>query len=128
MRVAELTEVLLDYWTAVADGRTAKILRAGERLNGVRLENDVCAALTPGYDDWWQPHHVTCFTMESIIEREKIATSWAPFAGWWYGCIVGSTVLERKHSMPGETHLIAAARAFIASRFGDTVPDEPRAG
>lgn len=126
MRTNELDGVLLDYWTARADGLTAKIVRAGEKLNGVRLDSDTCAALTPGFDNWWQPHHVTCFTMESIIEREKICLNW--HRGEWGAWMTSSCYESNDPDQTGPTHLIAAARGFIASRLGDTVPDEPRAG
>ncbi|SAL01599.1 hypothetical protein AWB80_08162 [Caballeronia pedi] len=122
MKVCELTGVLLDFWVARADGCTAKILRAGAKLNGVRLSNDTCAALTPGYSDWWQPHHVTCFTMDPIIEREKIGLNW--HRGEWGAWVTSSCYESNDPDQTGSTHLVAAARAFIASRFGDTVPDE----
>jgi len=129
LQTSELTGVVLDYWTARADGLKAKMLRAGERLNGVALDSDICAALTPGFDNWWQPYHVTWFTLGDLIEREGLAIgprahpdliatmTWAaqPYTG-------------KSPQHIGPTPLVAAARAFVASRFGDTVPDEPRAG
>lgn len=129
MKTAELDGVLLDYWTARADGRErVKILNAGARLNGVRLENDTCAATTPGFPDWWQPYHAdTWHTAGTIIEREKIGTTFGKFGGQWHALVIGDHIVP-KPTTTGPTPLIAAMRAFVASRFGDTVPDEPRAG
>jgi hypothetical protein len=124
MKTAELDGVLLDYWTARADGLEAKILRTGERLNGVRLENDTCAALTPGFDAWWQPYHVTWFTVGPLIEREKLAVMFGKFGEQWHGMTMDKGVSHISHHITGPTPLIAAMRAFIASRFGDTVPIE----
>jgi hypothetical protein len=134
VKTAELDGVLLDYWTARADGLTAKIVRAGERLNGVRADGDVAAALTPGYADWWQPFHVYWGSAGPIIEREKITlVAWT--GGVWQA-FVGEMSVYIDESEPGYLEdeptptppLVAAMRAFVASRFGDTVPDEPRAG
>lgn len=123
MNVSELSGVLLDYWTARADGRTVKILKPGERINSMPVRETMCAALTPGYEDWWQPFHVYYGSAAPIIEREKIATTWAPFAGRWYGLMMGTTALEVKYSMTGETPWIAAMRVYVASKYGAEVPD-----
>ncbi|MEX3764496.1 phage protein NinX family protein [Paraburkholderia phenoliruptrix] len=131
MKVSQLTGVLLDYWAARADGQTAKILRAGEKLNRVRLNEDTCATLTPGYTDWWQPHYAcTWFTAGPIVEREHLVV-------WPYRILdwqdrangVPQDFAAKRIGMPepeatGPSYLIAAMRCFVASRFGDTVPDE----
>ncbi|HEX7906797.1 MAG TPA: phage protein NinX family protein [Paraburkholderia sp.] len=126
MKTAELDGVLLDYWSARADGLTATILRAGEKLNGIRLDNDTCAALTPGFDDWWQPHHVTWFTVGPIIERERIGTTFGKFGGHWHALVLDGIFVST--TITGPTPLIAAMRAYVRSKFGDEVPDDPRAG
>jgi hypothetical protein len=126
MKTAELDGVLLDLWAARADGLTAKIMRAGERINRLRIDNDMCAALTPGFDDWWQPYYVTWFTGGPIIEREKIGTTFGKFGGQWHALVLDGISVST--TITGPTPLIAAMRAFVRSKFGDTVPDEPRAG
>lgn len=130
MKTAELDGVLLDYWTARADGHErVKILNAGERLNGVRVEQDTCAATTPGFSDWWQPYHAdTWHNAGPLMQREKIGVTFGALGGEWHALVLKDGVLGIRHTTTGPTPTIAAMRAFVASRFGDTVPDEPRAG
>lgn len=74
-------------------------------------------------DSWWADFgHESCYSTDwaqggPIIEREKIATAWH-LTRWvaWRGVI--------EH--PGPTPLIAAMRAYVASKLGDEVdiPEE----
>ncbi|CAB3972314.1 MULTISPECIES: phage protein NinX family protein [Burkholderia] len=119
MKVSELEGVQLDYWTARADGCAAKIMQPGERLNGVLLDKPTCVALTHGYTDWWQPFHVYWGSAGPIIEREKISITIADYGKAWGAC------MPKAGGMPlsiGPTPLIAAMRAFVASKLGEEVP------
>jgi hypothetical protein len=127
MKTAELTGVLLDYWVARAEGHErVKIIGAGERLNGVRVEQDTCAATTPGFPDWWQPYHAeTWHNAGPIIERELGTFSVERNGNGdlvWYWADMGRTLT--RYRLGGKTHLVAAMRAYVASKFGHEVPDE----
>ncbi|WP_175837077.1 phage protein NinX family protein [Burkholderia anthina] len=151
MKVTELSGALLDFWVARAEGLTTKIVSAGVKVNGVRVEQDTCIALTPGFDDWWQPYHsCTWFTAGPIIERDQIFLDaphdrhihGGPNAGWHNEPQWSATVSARTRTWStgpddianriggrvgrgrGATPQIAAMRAKVASHFGDEVPDE----
>ena len=125
MKVSELEGEQLNYWTARADGREAKIMQPGERLGRLTLTEAPCVALTEAYTDWWQPFHVYWGSAGPIIERERIELlSFRP--GEWEAQMAP----EDAHyidqapgdAMRGPTPLVAAMRAFIASKFGEEVP------
>jgi hypothetical protein len=132
MKTAELTGIELDYWTAKADGRTVKYVEAGERLNGVKVDNRIVAALTPGYDDWWQPFHVYPGSIWPIIERLDIVV-WKylhvdrPYAPEtrFSAKRMGDSHAASEPEAFGPTRLIAIARCAVFATFGDTVPDGP---
>jgi hypothetical protein len=46
----------------------------------------------------------------------------------WLGFATRSALDYNDPDDEGETALIAAMRAYVASKFGDTVPDEATAG
>jgi hypothetical protein len=123
MKTAELDGVLLDYWTARADGRTAKIVRPGEKINRIMVDCDMCIALTPGYAKWWQPFHVYWGSAGPIIEREHIGVTFGKFAGQWHALVLDGHIVPTP-TMTGPTPMIAAMRAFVRMKFGDEVPDE----
>ena len=107
MKVSELQGALLDYWVARAEGHE------------VRLSLDMTLAIIK------HGEHGLGFAPSGrwseggpIIERERIAfriTAQEIVADCMTGDCMGIGT--------GPTHLIAAMRAFVASRFGDEVPD-----
>lgn len=111
MKTSELTGALLDLWVARAEGQKVFAYRTPDGV----LDHLVTAHMSFGNGkyapstDWAQGG--------PIIDREKIAlkfdaTSWdAQTQGddWIYAA---------------PTSLVAAMRAYVASKFGDTVPDE----
>lgn len=134
--VNELSGVLLDLWTARADGRNAKILNPGDIINSMPVRETMCAALTEGYTDWWQPFHVYWGSVGPIIEREGIQLSppespvhryGGPRSGWGESGQWSATIFRRgPHRRTVQFHptdpLVAAMRAFVASKFGSEVP------
>ena len=123
MKTAELTGAMLDYWVARAEG--------WEAIGGGWFSR-------PGYAEWsmkaWTPS-TNWAQGGPIIEREKIAL-WADgdvFSAAHPSCpdqcyydaadgrIDNSGVNAKIMS---DTPLIAAMRAYVASKFGDEVPDD----
>ncbi|WP_186140063.1 phage protein NinX family protein [Burkholderia gladioli] len=126
MKVADLAGAELDYWVARAEGY-------------------------PLSCDWSQGDYILIGTGAGDLEQFAPSTDWAdggPIIGreqisiWRYDWTVsdpintwfaatngvhgwddGSIVGVGKESC-GETALIAAMRAYVASRFGDEVPQE----
>jgi hypothetical protein len=131
VKVAKLIGAQLDYWVARAEGYGPSEDEAFIHIDGrCRIayhEGDDPDSLYQPSTNWmWGGR---------IIEREKIST-WRHddtygddfprdvwFAavggvhGWDDGSVVGSV------EMTGETPLVAAMRAYVASKFGDEVED-----
>lgn len=119
MKTAELTGVMLDYWTARADGVPHEAMSfVGGNMPAPW---EACSINGTGMfrpsTKWEQGG--------PIIERELIELShdrdWredGAFGRVWQGHIVAG-------HWDGDTALIAAMRAYVADKFGDTVPDEP---
>jgi hypothetical protein len=128
MKVSDMSGETLDYWVARANGWTRK---AGAWVDSQGVEQYAPAAC---YD----PSHAWELA-GPIIERERIGmfegAEWpepgTPPAQWiWYACVEGSpdygpNLESYDHpTVSGPSPLVAAMRAFVASKFGDTVPDE----
>ena len=117
MRTSELTGALLDYWVARAEGFTAEIKSPAQGV------------------------HARCWTLD---EEGRAGFGWHPSTSW----AQGGPIIERevigfgipisdlgyqaflyKEGQPvvawGKTHLIAAMRAYVASKFGDEVAAAP---
>jgi hypothetical protein len=113
MKTAELTGASLDYWVAKAEGKNCflNLLKSACYVTyniGGFEGNEVYSPST----DWSQGG--------PIIEREKIEVSDAgPF---WSASMTPGDGLEF-HQL-GDTYLQAAMRCFVASKYGDGVPDE----
>lgn len=130
MKTSELEGVQLDYWTARADGREAKIMQPGERLGRMRaaMTEPTCVVLAPDYTGLWKPFRVDWDSAGPIIDREqgsieRYRRMMGPDpCGEPYYCADMGT--ENRWRAYGPTHLIAAMRAFVGSRFGHEVPDE----
>lgn len=124
MKTSELTGAQLDFWVAKADGKTLfrapSFDAAGDRWQWISDGGKKLHNMPLGE---WQPS--TKWAQGGpIIEREQIGLS--PRTGtrekWWHAeCPVrdGSIVYAN-----GPTPLIAAMRAFVASVYGDEVPDD----
>lgn len=107
MKTAELDGVLLDYWTA--------------RANGLTDEQAKFVLEAHSYSTEWAHGG-------PIIERERIGVTFGAAGEVWHAMALRAGILSIKWHLTGPTPLIAAMRVFIALKFGDTVPDEPRAG
>lgn len=118
MKTAALEGVKLDYWVAKADGETPvpDTLRPGGFVIG--YGRCIGTDFSPS-TNWAQGG--------PIIEREKI-TLMGERSGWF--AEARFCTMEEKHDIDGcrqvgraETPLVAAMRAYIASKFGEDVPD-----
>lgn len=129
MKVSDLTGAILDYWVARAEGYDPP-----ERLE-INEHGQCCIEWNEGYgtdcpfhpSDYW-PH------AGPIIERERISIwrydgtvddpidMWFAAMGGIHGWDDGSIAGVGKECC-GETALIAAMRAYVASKFGDEGED-----
>lgn len=124
MKVSELTGAELDYWVAKAEGRN---IRSGAKRLYVSSPGgfDTCMEDFSPSTLW--------FYGGPIIEREQITVEcWQDTDGrsgmrdvFWSASIHGSMKNEgREGYEDGPTPLIAAMRAFVASKYGNEVADE----
>jgi hypothetical protein len=129
VKTSELEGVQLDYWTARADGREAKIMQPGERLGRMRaaMTEPTCVVLAPDYTGHWKPFRVDWDSAGPIIERERIAVM--PLrSDVWGASVFGDAYVfsidegESDVDATGPTPLVAAMRAYVASKFGEEVP------
>lgn len=113
MKVSELNPPELDYWVAQAEG-----------LKPIEMDtvNNCCVVGALGYwpsTDWSQGG--------PIIEREGIELepwSESDLSVWCAGLVHNALPLgEQRAWAKGPTPLIAAMRAYCASKFGETVAE-----
>ena len=112
MKVSELTGAKLDYWVAKAEGKLITLMGCFPVMVEYRTEH------VTGWDeyspstDWSQGG--------PIIDREEIELVHR-------NGMDGRTLWAIKENiiMRGETKLIAAMRCYVASKFGEEVPDDP---
>lgn len=124
MKTSELTGALLDYWVAKAEGYEAEILKDDKGEFVVRTERFENGGHSRG------PFFPSTNWLDGgpIIERERIVI--APNKqGWhWYaytgGYWINESLMDYQIEEDGETGLIAAMRAYVASKFGDEVLDK----
>ncbi len=143
MKVSELSGALLDYWVAVAQGDRE-----------VRIHDGRCEArFHPDFDFVAYSPSIAWMHGGPLIELDQIFVqppstqhvSGGPNAGWhrydhWRATVSARTrtwssrpedpalqlgVGGRVGRGAGETALIAAMRAKVASHYGDEVPDVP---
>lgn len=121
MKIAELEGALLDYWVALALGFDAvitrrKCYRVTRYNHGV--ERVIRVSFAPS-TEWSQGGPIIGCERITFIRR---------------GQHFGAMLPARDDSCPGdghtwpiygETHLIAAMRAYVASKYGEEVPDAP---
>ncbi|WP_175867876.1 phage protein NinX family protein [Burkholderia diffusa] len=119
MKVADLDGKLLDYWAARADGRPLPSEWDSANGDGVLVGTGAgdLERFSPS-TDWAQGGPIIDHVPFGIFER--VDEGWAagiyrPQAGMRDLCIAYQT---------GDTLLIAAMRAYVASKFGEEVPDE----
>lgn len=114
MNVAGLSDTQLDYWVAKAEGIEVKYSSAGEywRIEG---EPD---------DRQWLPHRDWA-QAGPIMEREGIGFFRAatPDAAQVDEPWVASDAQE-SFIYCGTTPLVAAMRAYVASKFGEELPEK----
>jgi hypothetical protein len=122
MKTCELQGAELDYWVGRALGdRLVRIVR----VLGDPVREDRCESRFGEQWDWsyFAPSRAW-MDGGPIIERERIGVTYGAMAGVWYALRLADGILTAQPSIKGPTPLIAAMRAFVASKFGDTVPDE----
>lgn len=111
MKTSTLTAALLDYWTGRAEGIEEQYLK----LRRVQRSDELICVLDHGEPRRYDPSTNPALGW-SIIDRDGIEFQKSLVAKW------KATCFGRHHSF-GDTHLIAAMRAKVASVFGDEVPD-----
>ena len=119
MKVSELEGVLLDCWVAKATGRTDVAL---DTEVGPVIAND---SIEDPSGEWFEPS--TNWSQGGpIIKREEITIhhcdSWN--GKWCAGIVIWLPDHDDWHH--GPTPLIAAMRAYVASKFGDEVADDAK--
>jgi hypothetical protein len=117
MRVHDLRGADLDLWTANAAGAPDP-----------QIVNGVCViAARRGSQINYQPSS-SWAEGGAIIESERISVWRYPNLDSWHACmefdVLRDEGLMAKHYYQGPTPLIAAMRCFIASKFGNEVPQE----
>ncbi|UEP42741.1 phage protein NinX family protein [Burkholderia sp. B21-005] len=129
MKVSDLTGVLLDYWVARAEGIEA------ERLSvrfAPEVVEDACIR-----DDIFKFNPSESWMLGGpIIGRERIGFFQTfhdrhPYFSEgtrWTACLNATSyegdMVDGDASSRGPTQLVAAMRAYVASKFGNEVPDE----
>lgn len=138
MKTAELTGTSLDYWVARADGYVARSVpvRDGEQLIVETIEGNFVGYIGSGYLPRYAPS-IDWAQGGPIVERERIAIvcnrpySHTNESAYWDAYYDGrysgpdGQVNCKGDISEGPTPLIAAMRAFVASKYGDTVSDPP---
>jgi hypothetical protein len=130
MKVSELTGALLDYWVGQAEGKESYIYSGYCFLpNPHREPGDADGNYQPS-TNWKQAG--------PIIERENIQLgpptqrvhrNGGPHAGWgasgiWSACTWHKGANDRRAIAHHETSpLIAAMRCYVASKYGEEVPE-----
>lgn len=132
MKTNELTGALLDYWTARAKGNG--VIRMGTRFAGIDDFNG----------DVFMPPLACCYVDEKqfrpssdwqdggpIVDQERISFYDFRYIDEEVRAMVGLEVFANdwvgEFEAEGPTHLVAAMRAFVLSRFGPEVPDDHEA-
>lgn len=122
MKTADLTGRVLDHWVAQALGYFDDDSHAAQHHY---LINDMTLFTYAPTRAEFKPSTEGRFG-QPIIERERISSMWAPLQGHWCSVVPGGAPGRRVMVM-GPTALIAAMRAFVASTYGDQVPDDVEA-
>lgn len=110
MKVSELTGAELDYWVARAEGEHEYVHLTDHNTREVR-------PMHVGYK-WIQSYSTDWQTAGPIIEREHIDTLFWEATGTWRAAKGDGGFRFDSPSL-----LTAAMRAYVASKFGEEVPD-----
>jgi len=114
-RVADLTGAELNYWVARANGIAAQDL---EIRDVPRTDWKICVYTAPPIHGWmYKPQRVVAYSTDwdqggPLIEKHRIMIF--PEMGRWSSTLNGIPCV-------GDTALIAAMRALVASIYGDEV-------
>ena len=112
MQIKDLKGAMLDYWVARAEGLKAEIKHRGHSA-------ETCWTILPnGVTDYHFTPSTSWAQGGPIIEREEISL----LPGPWSAQVFLEDGL-RSFEGTGSTPLVAAMRAYVASKFGDEVPD-----
>lgn len=152
MKVNELEGAQLDYWVASAEIKQGVGQTTGCQIRA--LSGDRWVLFDP---DDGAPVMIICSGFRALIQARKelkadrLVDRYAPSETWANGgpiierehiaiqaIMVGKWCAEKWVGEPrtredkfvmeyGETPLVSAMRAYVASKFGDTVPDEVEA-
>lgn len=138
MKVTELSGALLDYWVARTDEtwkRAHEMFPAwtlDPTFSGVELisstsgEQECILIPNNPFRQDRKPFNPSSEWLYGgpIIERERITISPAYRGEGWGAYINGCCYESDDPDQTGPTPLIAAMRAYVASKFGDEVQDE----
>jgi|SRR5687768_14588427 len=125
MKVSELTGPLLDYWVAKAEGLMPYREDSGHKRYWL-VDTPEMSIMIIGQKpktnkpEWRYSPSVNWSQGGPIIEREKITVYPETYT---VGEIWFAHSFASKYTYDGNTPLIAAMRAYVASRFGKEVDD-----
>lgn len=134
MKVSELTGAQLDYWVAKANApRKEDCLIPGPAYDPVIMNGRCFTSRSSPYSQFspstnWA-HGGPIIEREQMDFRHYCGNLWIagfdtePETNSW-GMATG---LKMDFEMEGPTPLVAAMRAYVASKFGDEVPDHEQA-
>ncbi|WVR18314.1 hypothetical protein y223_00034 [Bordetella phage PY223] len=121
MKTSELSGALLDYWVARAEL---------EEFKGCKLDRNVQSRIDEKLSHAGQPFRPSLNWAQGgpIIERERISVVIDKDDNEWQAamnvCDQNMMGFGGNHYQYGPTPLVAAMRAYVASKYGDSVPDE----
>lgn len=126
MKTSELKGAKLAYWVAKAEGECPIISIVDGKCH-IRWSTDrVPCQSNPGtvyepHEDWLQGGPIIERELISIENQQRYRSD-----GQDWTAEHGTALKNSKFGATayGQTALVAAMRAYVASRFGDTVPDE----
>jgi len=128
MRVAELTGALLDYWVARATGKGCWDWSDGTKVTFADWQKH------PSLHGRFTQYSVGAFRPSELWEHggpiiDQNGIYFEPSNYERDGKVFAYVDVDRfiVAEAYGETRLISAMRAYVASKFGDTVPDESAA-
>lgn len=127
MKVADLKGAALDYWVSRAEGVTTIIAvrqNTGDKHPSC-IEVDYKGSRITWYhpsDDWRMGGALISRLPFGIFERDYQTGLWS--AGIYTDTSVAKPVCDSYQT--GPTLLIAAMRAYVASKYGEEVPDESK--
>lgn len=116
MKVSELTGGDLDFWVARAEGIELDANGVAVSQNGTRIAYQ--------HDSDRVPFSPSTAWVDGgpIIEREHIQLLHNQHRGWYVPMFAEGEIVAGRFTSPSP--LITAMRSFVASKFGDEVPDE----